>query len=493
MNALLVYPRCPDVFWNLKHTLRFVSRKSLLPPLGLLTVAAMLPEWWNIKVVDMAVTALDDEDIGWADMVFISGMYVQGRNVRQVVDRCKEAGVVTVGGGPLFTVETEMFDDVDYLLLGEAEVTLPIFLNDFEFGFARHIYRAGRFADIKTTPPPRWDLIDVNNYASMGIQYSRGCPFGCDFCEVTKLFGHRMRLKSAEQLIEEFESLYLAGWVGSVFVVDDNFIGNKAVVKREVLPALTAWMQERDYPFYLNTQVSINIADDEELMRMMSEAGFEKVFVGIESVDDQSLQECSKVQNANRDLVECVKKIQDFGLEVQAGFIVGFDSDKASVFEDTINFIQASGILTALVGLLSAPKGTELYNRLAAEDRLLGTGVYEDDEFKVSFVPKMDAEELERGYKRVLSTIYSPKLYCERMMTMLKSFKLKKKKMRLRLLALEALFKSIWLIGICGKDRRYFWRPFLWTLFRRPELLHVTIFASMCGYHYRMLFEELDG
>ncbi|MBW8017485.1 MAG: DUF4070 domain-containing protein [Planctomycetes bacterium] len=493
MNALLVYPRCPDVFWNLKHILRFMSRKALLPPLGLLTVAAMLPDSWNIKVVDTAVTKLTDEDIGWADMVFISGMYVQGRNVRQIVDRCKEDGVTTVGGGPLFTVETESFDDVDYLVLGEAEITLPMFLKDLELGCAGHIYRTSEFADIKETPPPRWDLIDVNKYLCMGIQYSRGCPFGCDFCEVTKLFGHRMRLKSADQLIAEFENLYQAGWVGSVFVVDDNFIGNKAVVKRDVLGALTEWMKKRNYPFYLNTQVSINIADDEELMSMMSEAGFEKVFVGIETVDEQCLQECSKVQNANRDLVECVKKIQNFGLEVQAGFIVGFDSDKASVFEDMINFIQTSGILTAMVGLLSAPKGTELYNRLAAENRLLGTGVYEDDEFKVSFVPKMDKDQLERGYKRVLSTIYSPKLYYQRMMTMLKNYKPRKKKTRLRLLALEALGKSIWLIGICGKDRRYFWRPFLWTLFRRPHLLHVTIFAAMCGYHYRMLFEELEG
>ncbi|MCF7956405.1 MAG: B12-binding domain-containing radical SAM protein [Phycisphaerae bacterium] len=493
MNALLVYPRCPDVFWNLKHILRFMSRKAILPPLGLLTVAAMLPDSWNIKVVDMAVNKLDDEDIGWADIVFISGMYVQGKNVREVVDRCKEAGVDTVGGGPLFTVEAERFDDVDHLVLGEAEVTLPKFLADLAVGRAKHIYRKTRFADIKETPPPRWDLIDVNKYASIGIQYSRGCPFGCDFCEVTKLFGHRMRLKSAEQLITEFENLYRAGWIGSVFVVDDNFIGNKAVVKREVLPALTEWMQKRNYPFFLNTQVSINIADDEELMRMMSEAGFEKVFVGIESVDEQSLQECSKVQNAGRDLVECVKKIQNFGLEVQAGFIVGFDSDKATVFEDTINFIQTSGIVTAMVGLLGVPKGTELYNRLAAENRLIETGLYEVDEYKVSFVPKMDREELERGYKRVLSTIYSPELYYERMMTMLKSYKLKKKKIRLRVLALEALCKSIWLIGICGRDRRYFWRPFLWTLFRRPQLLHVTIFASMCGYHYRMLFEELEG
>ena len=492
MNALLVYPRCPDVFWNLKHILRFMSRKALLPPLGLLTVAAMLPDSWNLKVVDMAVTKLTDKDIGWADMVFISGMYVQGRSVREIIDRCKELGAVTVGGGPLFTVEGESFDDVDHLILGEAEITLPIFLADLAAGDPKHIYSSTEFANIKNTPPPRWDLIDVNKYVCMGVQYSRGCPFGCDFCEVTKLFGHRMRLKSASQLIAEFENLYKAGWIGSVFVVDDNFIGNKAVVKREILPAITEWMKKHDYPFYLNTQVSINIADDEELMSMMSAAGFEKVFIGIETTDEQSLQECSKVQNVNRDMVGCVKKIQSFGLEVQGGFIVGFDSDKASVFEDTINFIQSSGILTAMVSLLVAPKGTELYNRLASENRLLETNLCENDDYTVSFVTKMDAEDLETGYKRVLSTIYSPRLYYLRMMTMLKNYKPRKKKMRLRLLSLEALAKSIWLIGICGKDRRYFWKPFFWVLFRRPHLMHVTIFASMCGFHYRKIFEELQ-
>ena len=492
MNALLVYPRCPDVFWNLKHILRFMSRRAILPPLGLLTVAAMLPDSWNMKVVDMAVTKLTDKDIGWADMVLISGMYVQGRSVREVIDRCRELGAVTVGGGPLFTVEPQCFDDVDHLVLGEAEITLPMFLSDLAGDGAKHIYKSTEFANMKNTPPPRWDLIDVKKYASIGVQCSRGCPFGCDFCEVTKLLGHRMRLKSPSQLIAEFESLYKAGWIGSVFVVDDNFIGNKAVVKSEILPAMTEWMKMRDYPFFLNTQVSINIADDEELMAMMSDAGFEKVFIGIETTDDQSLQECRKVHNANRDMIGCVKKIQNFGLEVQGGFIVGFDSDKASVFEDMINFIQSSGILTAMVGLLAAPKGTELYKRLASENRLLERSPCENDEYKVSFVTKMKTEELERGYKRVLSTIYSPELYYKRTMTMLKNCKLRKKKTRIRLLALEALAKSIWLIGICGKDRRYFWIPFLWTLLRRPQLMHVTIFASMCGFHYRKLFDELQ-
>jgi len=227
-------------------------------------------------------------------------------------------------------------------------------------------------------------------------------------------------------------------------------------------------------------------------MIMMSDAGFEKVFVGIESLDDQSLHECSKAQNANRDMMECVKKIQSFGLEVQGGFIVGFDSDKPSVFEDMINFIQSSGILTAMVGLLSAPKGTELYNRLAAENRLLETDTCEANDYKVSFITKMDSDDLERGYKRVLSTIYSPEQYYRRTMTMLKNCKLRKKKIRLRLLALEALAKSIWLIGICGKDRRYLWKPFFWVLLRRPHLLHVTIFASMCGFHYRKIFEGLQ-
>jgi radical SAM superfamily enzyme YgiQ (UPF0313 family) len=448
----------------------------------------MLPDEWSKKIVDIAVDELTDEDIQWADMVFISGMFIQLESARQIIDRCKKLNTKTVGGGPLFTAAPEMFDDVDHLVLNEGELTIAPFLEDLRNGDAKHIYTSDDWADMTDTPAPRWDLIDLKKYAKMCVQYSRGCPFGCDFCDVTKLFGNRMRLKTADQLIAEFDNLYENGWRGSIFVVDDNFIGNKTELKKNVLPAMIKWMQDRDYPFQFTTQVSINISDDDELMELMANAGFEVVFIGIETPDEASLKECNKGQNRNRDLVACVKRIQQFGLQVQAGFIVGFDSDQPSIFENMINFIQSCGIITALVGLLQALRGTALYKRMEDENRLLDMSSGDNTDTTINFIPKMDHDELVNGFRKVISTIYSPRKYCERTMTLLKNYKPIKKKKRVRLSDIKTLVKSMWRIGICTSDRRYFWKPILWTLFRKPQLLNVAITASIYGLHFKRIF-----
>ena len=489
MNILLVYPQCPDTFWNLKHILPFISKRSLLPPLGVVTVAAMLPDDWNKKVIDTAIDELTDADIRWADMVLISGMFIQLESARQIINRCKELNTKTVGGGPLFTAAPDMFDDVDHLILNEGELTIAPFIEDLKNGCAKHVYTCDGWADITETPAPRWDLIDMKKYASMCVQYSRGCPFGCDFCDVTKLFGNRMRLKTAEQLIAEFDNLYENGWRGSVFVVDDNFIGNKTELKKNVLPAMIEWMQQRDYPFQFNTQVSINLADDDELMELMARAGFDAVFIGIETTDEDSLKECNKGQNRNRDLVACVKKIQQFGLQVQAGFIIGFDSDRPTIFENMINFIQSSGIITAMVGLLRAPRGTALYKRMEDENRLLDTLSGDNTDTTINFIPKMDHDLLVSGFQKVISTIYSPRNYCERTMNLLKNYKPVKKKSQMRFSDIKTLAKSTWKIGICSSGRRYFWKPILWTLFRKPQLLNVAITASIYGLHFKKIFQ----
>ncbi|MHC4574427.1 MAG: B12-binding domain-containing radical SAM protein [Planctomycetota bacterium] len=491
MNILLVYPECPDTFWSFKHALKIISRKATLPPLGLLTVAAMLPKDWQKKLVDMNVERLLDKDIQRADYVFISGMFIQKESAKRLVDRCKRLGARTVGGGPLFTSGYQYFDEVDHFVLNEAEITLPLFLEDLRRGRPKRIYTTDQWADMRNTPTPLWDLLDMKKYASMSIQYSRGCPFSCEFCDITMLFGNRIRTKSRDQILAELDSLYARGWREPVFVVDDNFIGNKRELKRHVLPAMIRWMEKRKHPFTLNTQVSINLADDEELMELMVRAGFDAVFVGIETPDEDSLAECNKLQNRNRDLVACVKKIQRFGMQVQGGFILGFDSEKPSVFETLIQFIQNSGIVSAMVGLLNAPRGTKLYNRLLKENRVLSDATGDNTDLSMNFIPRMKCEELIEGYKKVVRTIYSHKLYYERIATFLKNYKpLQIRAPQLSRHNIKTLIKSMWFLGLREKGRRYYWRLVLWSAFRRPQVLQLAVTFAIYGFHFRKIFEN---
>ncbi len=326
MNILLVYPEFPDTFWSFKHALKFVRKKAGAPPLGLLTVAAMLPFEWEKRLVDLNVMALTDEDLAWADYVFISAMIVQRESARATIQRCKIASVKVVAGGPLFTMEHEKFPDVDHFVLNEAEETLAPFLRDLEQGRARSVYASEEFPDIHQTPVPLWKLANLKDYNSVSIQFSRGCPFNCDFCNVTSLLGHRPRTKTATQIIAELDSIYALGWRKSIFFVDDNFIGNKKYIKTELLPALIGWRKGKTGVRF-STEASINLADDPELLSLMVQAGFDAVFVGIETPNEDSLAECSKNQNKGRNLVESVKRLQRAGLQVQGGFIVGFDND----------------------------------------------------------------------------------------------------------------------------------------------------------------------
>jgi radical SAM superfamily enzyme YgiQ (UPF0313 family) len=493
MNILLVYPMYPDTFWSFKHALKFVSKKASFPPLGLLTVAAMLPEDWNKKLIDMNANSLEDKDILWADYVFISAMSVQSKSANEVITRCKKLNTMIVAGGPLFTSSYENYEDVDHLVLNEAEITFPQFLSDLEKGIPKHKYTSNEWADITTTPLPRWDIVPIKNYTSMNLQYSRGCPFDCDFCDITVLYGRKPRTKTKEQVIDELDTLFFTGWRGPVFFVDDNFIGNKAKLKREILPAITEWMEKRKNPFYLNTEVSINLADDEQLMQLMVKAGFEAVFVGIETPNDESLIECNKPQNRNRDLISSIKKIQHFGLEVQGGFIVGFDNDPPSIFEKLANFIQESGIVTAMVGLLNAPKGTKLQKRLEDEGRMLKDFTGNNTDFSINFIPKMDSKELLDGYQKILNKIYSPKYFYERVMRFMKTFEPKKKKVfHLNPNYILALFRSIFKLGVIGEERIYYWKLFFWSLFRKPQLFSLAILFTIYGFHFKKISGGLN-
>lgn len=488
MNVLLLYPEFPDTFWSFKHALKFIRKRASLPPLGLLTVAALLPREWEKRLVDLNVRKLRERDIGWADCVFVSGMAVQREAVHRLIARCRKAGVRVVLGGPLATAEPEEFPEADHLILGEAEEVLPRFLADLARGEPQRVYAAERYPELAESPIPLWQLADLRRYATMSVQYSRGCPFDCDFCNVTALLGHKPRTKGAGQIIAELDALRAAGWRGSVFFVDDNFIGNKLRLKRDLLPALIAWRQRYPGVTFL-TEASINLADDPELLDLMVRAGFTTVFVGIETPDEAGLAACSKNQNQGRDLLADVKRIQRAGLEVQGGFIVGFDTDTPSIFERQIAFIQQSGIVTAMVGLLAALPGTKLFERLKREGRLSGTTSGDNVDGTTNIVPSMSLETLREGYRRLLRHIYSPKHYYARLKTFLREYRPPKLEGRVTLADLRAFARSIVRLGILGKERFHYWRLLAWTLLRRPHLLHTAVTLAIYGHHFRKVCE----
>jgi radical SAM superfamily enzyme YgiQ (UPF0313 family) len=491
MKILLVYPKYPDTFWSFKYALKFISKKAAFPPLGLLTVAALLPPEWELRLVDLNIAPLKDKDVQWADYVFLSAMSVQRESAKFVIGRCQDLGKKVVAGGPLFTASHDEFEGVDHFVLNEAEITLPPFLSDLRNGRATKYYTSKEWADVTTTPVPLWELANLKHYSSMNIQYSRGCPYDCEFCDITVLYGRVPRTKSKEQILAELDSLLANRWKGDVFLVDDNFIGNKSKLKREILPALIRWMNGKNHPFALSTEVSINLADDEELMRMMVQAGFDAVFVGIESPNEESLIECKKIPNKNRDLLASVKRIQQFGLRVNGGFIVGFDSDPATIFQQLVDFIQESGIVTAMVGLLNAPRGTRLYQRLTDEGRILKSFSGNNTDSATNFDPRMGIEVLLTGYRNILKSIYSPKQYYARVKQFLKDYQPTQARVfRFRMNYVNALLKSMVVLGVIGKERFQYWKLFFWSLFRRPRLFRLAITFSIYGFHFRKLFEQ---
>ena len=485
MNALLVYPKFPDTFWGFKHALKFIWKRASLPPLGLLTVAAMLPKEWKLRLVDLNVQTLKDSDLKWADMVCISAMIAQRGSAESIIDRCKALGKPILAGGPLFTSEHEQFPKVDYFVLNEAEITLPRFLEDFARGCAQRVYACKEYADVVTSPIPRWDLARLRRYGSMSVQYSRGCPFDCEFCDVTAKFGHRPRLKTAEQVLAELDSLLECGWRGPVFFVDDNLIGNKRTLKAELLPALVRWQKANGkcIPFY--TEASINLADDPDLMQLMAKAGFDTVFVGIETPDAAALIECNKRQNQGRDLVADVKKMQRAGLQVQGGFIVGFDSDAPGIFQRQVDFIQKSGIVTAMVGLLNALPDTKLYARLKGEGRLVGQTTGNNVDGTMNFSSRMPEKELHEGYRDILRRIYQPGPYYKRVKTFLREYKRPRITAPLSWRHIVALGLSSVKLGVIGRERIHYWRLMCWTLFHRPLKFQLAVTLSIYGHHFR--------
>ncbi len=490
MKILLIYPKYPDTYWSFTYALKFISKKAAVPPLGLITVSAMLPDNWQKKLVDLNIEELKSEELEWADYVFLSSMYIQKESVAEILHRCKEHAVKVIAGGPLFTQEYNNYPQIDHFILNEAEITLSLFLSDLQNGSPlKRIYQTDEYADLLLSPVPDFHLLNLKSYASMSLQVSRGCPFSCDFCEITALLGHKVRMKSKEQIINELETLYSLNWRGAVSVVDDNFIGNKKIIKNELLPSMTEWMKIHHHPFNFNAQTSINLADDDSLLTKMREAGFTSTFIGIETPVEESLQSCHKIQNENRNLLENVKQIQKAGLQVSGGFIVGFDSDTSTVFQRQIDFIQKSGIVSAMVGLLNAPKNTKLYKQMQEENRLTVDATGSNTDFTMNFIPRMDKQKLLEGYYRIINNIYKEKPYYKRIRELFRNYKpVKTRKSDIDFARLRAFFKSIFVLGFLNRGRFEYWKFMVWTIVNKPKRLEDAITFAVYGYHFRTVY-----
>ncbi len=489
MNALLVYPEWPDTYWSFRHVLPFQGKRSAYPPLGLLTIAALLPAHWPKRLVDTNVRALTDADLAWADVALVSAMLVQKESLLIILARCRACEVRTVVGGPIASGFRGLPCYADHVVMGEAEELIALLAKDLEHGTAKPQYRAAEMPSLDCSPVPDLSLINTRHYSSMAIQYSRGCPFNCEFCDIIEIYGRKPRTKSVAQVIAELEQLYRHRWRGSVFLVDDNFIGNKKNVKH-LLPAMAEWNDRHRQPFSFFTEASVNLADDPDLLAMMKAAGFIRVFLGIETPVEASLKEAHKLQNTHRSLLNSVRCIQQHGIEVMAGFIVGFDNDPEDVFDKQVEFIQESAIPIAMVGLLQALPGTQLYRRLGHEGRLVSDANGNNIECNLSFIPTMSAQRLLDGYRSILKRIYAPEAYYERVRRFLDRYH-PTSRMRRSLSDYLALCRSVVKQGVLGNARASYWKFLIDAATRYRHAFGPAITLAIMGYHFAAITEDV--
>ncbi len=486
-NVLLIYPEFPETFWSFKGSLDFVGKKANFPPLSLLTVAALLPPRYEARLVDMNVRPLTRADLEWADVFFTSSMLVQKDSLASLLAGLRGLGKPIVAGGPYPTQCWSGIEGVDHFVLNEAEITLPAFIEDIEAGRAKHVYESDTKPDLVLTPKARYELIDFKPYSAMMLQYSRGCPNDCEFCDIIELFGRKPRVKSPAQLVGEIDALYRLGHRGGIFIVDDNFIGNRVEVKK-VLREIVAWQDGHGRPFKLSTEASVDLAKDDELLDLMVRAGFTMAFLGIETPVAASLESAHKRTNLGVSLPDSVRKIQERGIEVTAGFIVGFDTDPEDIAERQIAFIQESGIATAMVGLLTALPKTRLHRRLVAEGRLLADSTGDNTHgLELNFVPKMEVSTLIDAYAEVLTTIYDPKRYFDRCSVLLERLSRRpsdgtapprERPIRSSLRALVYTFTR----QIISRYGHHYLRFLATTLVRSPRMLAKAIEKAIEGY-----------
>ena len=489
MKALLIYPRFPDTYWSFKYALSFTGKRAAQPPLGLMTVAALLPGSWRKRLIDTNVERLKDADLAWADVAMVSGMHVQQEHLTSIVERCRARGLRTVVGGPIASSVPAAALKADHVVIGEAEGLIAALAHDLEAGEALPVYEAAERPAMERSPLPDLSLIKMNRYSTMTVQYSRGCPFNCEFCDIIEIYGRQPRTKAVTQVLAELDQLQRAGWRDAVFVVDDNFIGNKKRAKN-LLTAMAEWGQLHGYPFRFITEASLNLADDPELLQLMKDAGFSTVFLGIETPDECSLIANHKLQNTRRDLLESVKRIQQYGIEVMGGFILGFDTDREDVFDRMVEFIQTSAIPVAMVGLLQALPGTQLFRRLWSEDRIVDAGDGNNTDCTLNFLPRMDAARLVEGYRSVLRRIYSCDAYYERVKLFLNRCH-PTSRQRLSYANLRAMVSSVVRQGLLGKGRLSYWKFVLTAATRYRRSFGMAMTFAVMGYHFQIMTERL--
>jgi radical SAM superfamily enzyme YgiQ (UPF0313 family) len=490
MNALLIYPRFPDTFWSFKHALSFLGKRAAQPPLGLMTVAALLPGSWPKRLIDTNVERLKDADLAWAEVALVSGMQVQQEHLVAVVERCRARGLRTVVGGPIASSVSATALKADHVVIGEAEDLVATLARDLEAGEARPVYEAAEKPAMKRSPLPDLSLIKMNRYSTMTVQYSRGCPFNCEFCDIIEIYGRRTRTKAVDQVLAELDQLHRAGWRGAVFLVDDNFIGNKKCAK-DLLTAMVEWGRVHGHPFTYLTEASVDLAEDLELLQLMRDAGFISVFLGIETPDECSLIANRKLQNTRRDLLESVQLIQQYGIEVMGGFILGFDTDREDVFDRMVEFIQNSAIPVAMVGLLQAMPGTQLFRRMWNEGRILHAGDGNNTDCTLNFLPRMDAARLVEGYRSVLRRIYSCDAYYERVKLFLSRCHPSSSRQRWNYESLRAMVSSIVLQGLLGRGRLSYWKFVLTAATRYRRSFGTAMTLAVMGYDFQIMTERL--
>jgi radical SAM superfamily enzyme YgiQ (UPF0313 family) len=490
MNALLIYPKFPETYWSFRYALSFQGKRAAQPPLGLLTIGALLPSAWDKRLIDTNVERLKDSDLAWADVALISGMHVQQQDLVAIVRRCHALGLRTVVGGPITSSLSAAELEADHIVIGEAEDLIATLASDLASGTALPLYQATDRPAMEHSPLPDFSLIRMNRYSTMTVQYSRGCPFNCEFCDIIEIYGRRPRTKPVAQVLAEFDRLYDAGWRGPVFIVDDNFIGNKPKV-RVLLSAIVEWSAARGKPFRFITEASLNLSDDPELLQMMKDASFASVFLGIETPDESSLLATNKLQNTRRDLLESIAIIQNYGIEVMGGFILGFDTDREDVFDRLVDFIQQSAIPIAMVGLLQAMPGTQLFRRLAHEGRILDAGGGNNTDCQLNFRPRMDPARLVEGYRSVLNRIYSADAYYERVRLFLSRCN-PQYRSNLNLSNVRAMFLSILRQGVLGKARADYWRFLLSALTRYRRSFGTAMTLAVMGYHFQKVTQQLS-